>query len=310
MMLPPSTATRPAGRSAARRRRSLAARFALRATCVAVSAATILVAAAAAHAYQFGVTPRKAAYHSPQHFALEIKFGTYTPHIDDTPNLVGKPFAELFNNQYDPAAVGQLPSRKLLTTIEFDWQIWHGFGSVGLAASIGYSRRSTHSFQFATVDPVTGLPGSSSCQVPNCTRSSDTTAINLIPLTLEAVYRFDVLALRYKVPLVPYFKIGLCFDFWFMQGGDGVVAKHLIPNADGHDDKGYGGTLGFVMHPGLAILLDVFNMAAAQTLDSELGINHTYLFAELNYANLTGFGFKDKLNLSDTSWNAGVAFEF
>jgi hypothetical protein len=267
-------------------------------------ALALLVPAASASAFEFGYTPVDRTYHSPQHWAFEIKFGTYTPHIDDTPNLVGTPFADLYNNQYDTTQKGKLPSRKLLTTLEIDWQFWHGFGSLGLAFSVGYQRRTTHSFNY---DMSAGIEP---CQVPNCMRSSDTTALNLIPLTLEVVYRFDVLANRYKVPLVPYLKIGLGYDIWVIQNGAGGVATALQTNKDGSPDKAYGGTAGFVMHPGLALQLDVIDRKAAQTLDAELGINHTYVFAELNYSNLTGLGFKDKLNLSDTSWNAGVAFEF
>ena len=47
-----------------------------------------------------------------------------------------------------------------------------------------------------------------------------------------------------------------------------------------------------------------------RTIDAELGINHTYLFAELNYADISGFGAKDKLVLSDLTYTLGLAFEF
>ena len=43
---------------------------------------------------------------------------------------------------------------------------------------------------------------------------------------------------------------------------------------------------------------------------AELGINHTYLFFEGNFAWITGFNNPSKIVLSDITWNAGLAFEF
>ena len=168
-----------------------------------------------------------------------------------------------------------------------------------MAASAGYSRRTTHSFAFNT----DGSP----CTVPQCERSGDTTALNVIPLTFELVYRFDVLALRYRVPLVPYFKGGLGYYVWFIQNGSGDLANGSV---SGGSDSAIGGTAGLVMHPGIAFMLDFLEPQAARTLDSESGIRHAYLFFELNYAWITGLGFSDKMVLSDTSWYAGMAAEF
>ena len=251
-------------------------------------------------------------YHSPQRFALELKFGLYSPHIDDTPGLNGRPFAELFNNQYTDEP-GKQPAGKGLFTVEFDWQFWRPFGSFGLAVSAGYTGRKSHSFEY-----VIDANGPRQCRLADgeCMRSGDTTQLNIFPVTLELVYRFDVLSLRYHIPIVPYIKAGLAYYIWFIQKGDGGVSTGLpSPNNDPARDmsewQAYGGVPGFVLHPGVMLLLDAFDRKAAQTLDAELGINHTYLFAELNYANIAGLGiFKDKITLSDTTWNAGLAFEF
>ncbi len=51
-------------------------------------------------------------------------------------------------------------------------------------------------------------------------------------------------------------------------------------------------------------------LQAARALDEATGINHTYLFVELHYANITGFGAPNKMNLSDLTLNAGISFEF
>ena len=116
-------------------------------------------------------------YHSPQHFALELKGGPYSPDIDSTPNLLdpithsqGKPFSDLFNSQYG-TNVGKRPAGKPLITVEFDWQFWHPFGSFALAVSAGVQHRSTHAFQYA--DPATETPCVARSTAPNCTRSGD-----------------------------------------------------------------------------------------------------------------------------------------
>jgi hypothetical protein len=261
-------------------------------------------------------------YSSPQHWAFELKFAPYVPHIDSSPGLTGKPFSEIFNKQGDV----RQPDRRLLTEVELDFQFWHKFGSLAVAATGGYYRRTSHSFEYASSTATSMTP----CVVPNCTRSGDTTALNIIPLSLSLVYRFDVLALRYRVPLVPYVKIGLAYYIWIIEngGGAGSIAfqpgqsQTVQPVDDPHHlsapltvqgtplARGYGGTFGWTINPGISLLLDVIDPAAARTIDAELGINHSYLFVELNYADISGFGQSNRLVLSDTTFNAGLAFEF
>lgn len=238
---------------------------------------------------------------SPQWFAFELKFGPYTPALDSSDGLNGAtPFRDLFTNQY--AKQPQTVSPSLLTTLELDFQFWHKFGSFAVAASVGFYRKTTHSFQYSDAS------GTAPCVYGSCTRSGDTTALNVVPVALMLVYRFDVLALRYKVPLVPYAKLGLAYAAWFIQNGAGGIVS--IPKPGGGTYDGYGGTFGFVVQPGLALLLDVIDPGTARAMDAEIGINHTYLFCELNYANMNGFGQSNRLNLSDTTLNAGLAFEF
>lgn len=249
-------------------------------------------------------------YRSPQRFALELKGGAYSPDIDSTPGLTGTPFADLFNDQTKLVVDGkvQRPAPKPLFAIELDWQFWHGFGSLGVGASVGFMRRTTHAFRYPNDDntkPCTA--GVDDNGILGCERSGDTTALNIMPLTLELVYRFDVLALKYRIPVVPYLKGGLAYYFWFVQRGDSGLAEAKIP---GGTTQGIGGTAGLVAHPGVSIMLDAIDKRAGEVLDSELGINHVHVFAELNYAWINGLGFKNKMVLSDMNWTVGMAFEF
>jgi hypothetical protein len=244
--------------------------------------------------------PKK--YQSSQWFAFELKFGGYTPHIDSSPGLHGKtPFADLFN----PQGVKGQPPERLLTSLELDVQFLHRFGSLGVGLSLGYGRRTTHSFQYLNAN------GTGTCTVSvNCVRSGDQTALNMLPVEVMLVYRFDVLALRYKVPLVPYLKLGLAYWFWWIENGSGGTASVVTDPVKGTRMGGWGGTAGWVLNPGLALLLDVIDPSAARSMDSELGINHTYLFGELHYADISWFGRSNAMVLSDVSWNVGLSFEF
>jgi hypothetical protein len=260
---------------------------------------------------KFGEKPPK-DYHSSQWFAFELKMGGYTPDIDSSPGLHGAtPFSDLFNPQ---GTTGRPPER-LLTSVEFDFQFLHKVGSLGVGASVGYYRRDTHSFQYpgggAPMVGGSGMFTQCNAKLKQCTRSGDQTALNIIPLEAMLVYRFDYLMLRYHVPFVPYVKIGLAYYIWIIENGGGAasIASWTSPDKKTTQD-GYGGTFGFVINPGLAFQLDVIDPSAARAMDAEIGINHTYLFGELHYANIDGFGASDKLVLSDLSWNVGLAFEF
>lgn len=253
-------------------------------------------------------------YESPQRFMFELKFTPYSPKIDQSAGLgAGQtPFADLFNPQFDEKGKptkGKQPGYRLLTSVEFDVQfLRRAFGNFGIGLTTGFYRRTTHGFELApqTTTSAQGVTTTSfvPCTVPNCTRSGDQTSLNVLPLSALLVYRFDLLANKYHIPLVPYFKVGLAYYIWWIENGSGFGSVAQKP------ESAYGGTFGFVLNPGIALQLDFIERGVARTLDGELGINHTYLFCELNYANVNGFGASNKLNLSDTMLNAGIAFEF
>jgi hypothetical protein len=280
-----------------------------------VLAMSLLAPAADADEGIGGMPPRfgenaRHDYQSSQRFLVELKFGPYSPNIDASQGVMGHPFADLF-----PPDTGKTrPPGKLLTQVEFDYQFLHrSFGNFAIGNTAGYYRRTTHSFAFNT-NPATGSP-TQACSTTDpanlCVRSGDTTALNIVPLSIMAIYRFDYLALRYKIPFVPYFKIGLAYYVWWIENGGGFLSiAQFTPAGSTSSQGGWGGTLGWVMNPGGAFLLDVLDPQAAKIIDAELGINHTYLFCEFNYADISGFGAAGKMNLSDTSLNAGIAFEF
>ena len=211
---------------------------------------------------------------SPQNFAFELKFGPYKPQVDSSVKN-GTPYKDIF---------GSNPF--FFTQIEFDWQFWRKVGSFGLGFTLGYGRDKGKALTADGAD-----------------KSADKAEFHILPLAIMLVYRFDYVAKRFNVPLVPYVKFGFDYYIWWTR-----TATGKIPVVDGK--KGYGGTWGFHVNAGLAFLLDFFSPGTAKSFDAEVGVNHSYLFAELFYAKVNNFFRSRSIDLSDLTFTVGLAFEF
>lgn len=214
---------------------------------------------------------------SPQVGAFELKFGPYTPNADDEPSLKesgATPYKDTFGDDW-----------MFLTTVELDWQFARLPGvSFGLGGSLGFMQ------EYAKAETESGV------------ESSDYTVLNVMPFSLLGVVRIDALADLLEVPIVPYFKGGLCWYLWWILGGGSLAS------ARGED--AVGGTPGWQINPGIMLRLDQFDTMSARTFDNEIGVNHSYLFAELLWATVDGFGRDRFMYLSDTTFMAGIALEF
>lgn len=258
-------------------------------------------------AEELGGRKKTRNFESPQWFAIELKFGPYTPGIDGAPG-VGSPYKNLFGFRTNKDGTKSLktPRDQLLSEIEFDFQFLKKVGTLGVGINVGYFRNSAKGFQYTD---TTGMTSCDPTSLAGCTQAGDRTALNVLPVAALLVYRFDYLAKRWRVPLVPYAKLGLGYAFWWVEGGGGArdIAKAV---EGGKTYNGYGGTFGWTARPGLAFLLDVIEPGTARTMDIETGINHAYVFAEMNYMDYSGFGAKNKMRLTDLTYSVGLAFEF
>jgi hypothetical protein len=259
-----------------------------------VATSALVATAAPALAQDSGTPADSSAQLAPRpkkdkrRFLFELKFGPYRPSVDR--ELDG---ATPYNDTF-----GSTP--KLMTQLEFDVEIFHfrRFGTLGVGLTWGYWQNSARAF---AVMPE--RPGD---------RVSDQTTFTVMPLIAQVVYRYDVLALRYNVPIVPYAKAGLAYYFWWIRDGNGDVATCTDPEACLRPDRGRGrgATYGFQFNLGAAFLLDIVDRATARIARHEVGLYHTYLFAELVLAEIANFGRDGALNLSSQTFLAGLAFEF
>lgn len=218
---------------------------------------------------------------SPKHSALEFRLGGYKPMIEREGSLGQNPYNATFGN-----------SAMLLGELEYDRQLFQKLGSLAIGGSIGYAEK----YGAATALRV-GSDGSTLEPV----RALENTALKVVPLRLLAIYRFDWAALRYSVPLVPYAKGGLIYQLWWVTEGDGVEY------ADGQ--RGAGGKWGYQGSLGISLMLDMLEPRLARDFDTDVGVNHSYLFAEYTYADVNNFG-GGGLDLSSRHWMFGLTLEY
>jgi hypothetical protein len=244
----------------------------------------VLVTASGQVVAQYDGATRRGYTPSPKRYAFEIKLGPYAPNIDSEFENGATPFKDLFGD-----GIG------IIVLAEFDFQLFNKFGSLGIGLQGGYYANSAKPFLDDDGDPTT--PATTNERV------AGETSITIAPISVLAVYRFDVLANRFDIPLVPYAKLGLNYTMWWIRRGDGSVANY-------EGQSGSGGSWGWQFNIGLAIQLDVLDRDASRNLDQDYGVNHSYIFAELLHLDADGFGNSSKLQVGDTTFVAGLALEF
>jgi opacity protein-like surface antigen len=203
---------------------------------------------------------------SERYGAFELKFGPYTPNVDDEPGLTGTPYADALNND-----------TMFLTLIEVDWAF---FVMRGINLALGFQ----WGFMQAYAPSLT----------ESGSQSADYTVLNVMPFAVLGVIRIDVLPEFTRVPLVPYFKGGLNWYLWWVLGSGESVEE--------------AGTMGWQINPGMAILLDWLDETSARTIDNEAGINNSYIFFEVLYAQVEGYGRDGFMYLSPTDLAENTTF--
>lgn len=228
-----------------------------------------------------------------QRFAAEFKIGPFLPEVDSRYSGDGfGPYATIFGRTNSMGVTTKKPKLGVMPVIAFEWQIVYLGGPLGIGTQIGFFRDRADAL---LADPM---------GTENVRSSADKTTFGMVPLALLAVYRFELVADFYKVPLVPYVKAGLAYSFWWIKDG----TKKVAVNEQG--EKGRGGVVGWQLNPGVALRLDFIERNAAKKLDQATGINHTYVFGEFQLSRLRNFGVGNAIDLGDKTFLAGLAIEF
>lgn len=229
-----------------------------------------------------------------QRFEFEFKLGPYLPEVDKNYNGDGfGPYASIFGRTNDNGDVTGQPLPPVMPVFSFEYQFVYFGGPLGVGLQAGFMR------DRANAPYLMARPGDDG------TRSSaDKVTFGMVPLSIFFVYRFELAADFFRVPLVPYAKLGMAYAFWWTKDGAGDIAKNSM------GEKGHGGVLGWHLNPGLMLRLDFIEPGAAKKLDQATGINHTYIFGEFQLTRLRNFGVGDSIDLGDKTFFGGLAIEF
>lgn len=216
---------------------------------------------------------REGQSESKQEAAFEFRIGRYLPEVDS--EVDGSPFKNSFGN-----------ANRYLFGAEVDWQLIRipHFGTLSPGIGWGYTKFS----QAAKFADGTGVSGTD-------------TKLNIMPMYLVAVARADVLMRDFKIPFVPYAKLGFGYAMWWSSDGK--------RSADYKGIAGRGASYGLTYALGGMFLLDILDQDDAKTADGIMGINNSYLFAEWFRPQLDGFGSSKVLDVGSSSWVVGFALE-
>jgi hypothetical protein len=239
------------------------------------------------------------------HWSLNFKGGPYRPRVDDEFDMLGPnetpPFAAMFGTDDNFFGV-----------VELERYFLFPMGQLGAYGSIGLTSQRADAFQVdadgnVIIDEETMLP----VRAPG-----NRVIFRLVPMSLGAVYRFTELDDRFRVPIVPYGKLGLTYGLWWVRAPNGSLSRAPTPDCPDPEggtcggDKALGASLGWQATIGLAIRAERIDPQSAQNLRNEMGIEHAGFFAELMYAKVDHFGSDTRLNVGDATWLVGINFEF
>ena len=231
---------------------------------------------------------------SPQRFLLELKFGPYLPSVDNawTGSGLG-PYATIFGETDSTGLAISQPKQGLFSVLGFEWQFFHAGGPLSIGTTVGYFQDSTQALIAEPTDPE------------KLRSTADKANFHVIPVTLLLGYRFELLADRFRVPLVPYARGGVAYGFWVANKGG---RRDRTTNSQGQASRG--GSFGWQTNLGLMLRMDFIDRAASVDLDRNTGINHTYIFGEWQFSRLNGFGSGKAMSVGDDTYILGVALAF
>lgn len=203
---------------------------------------------------------------SPERFDWQLHIGPYTPYVGSDV------FSQIFGGDGGPLVAMELDTH--IVRIPY-------VGPIGIGVRGGWARYRAR---------ACGVMDDGTLDCEN--RSSEREKFTLLPVSILATLKIDVLAREFNFPLVITGKLGLDSIFWRSRRGG--------------SSQGSGRSLGLRWGVMFALELDFIEPRAARRLDEDWGINHSYLFVEL-YGSLLG----SSIPMRDAfTWSAGLGLTF
>ncbi|MFT3693143.1 MAG: MXAN_2562 family outer membrane beta-barrel protein [Kofleriaceae bacterium] len=216
------------------------------------------------------------------------RVGPYTPAIDSMggmKNSAGQgPYEAMFGSK-----------SAIMPTIDLQRFLWTGFGQLGVGLSVSYMGKTAHAYTNGS-DPNS----------PSRPRSDgDETSFRMVPIELTATYRASFIDDEFNIPVFPYIRGGFGYYVWWMTAPDGSFSRDPTDLSN----KARGASAGLVGAVGIAIRAERIDADAARSMQ-ESGLEHAGFYGEVSTAWVDGFGSSSKLSVGDSTFSAGINFEF
>lgn len=213
---------------------------------------------------------------SPEWFRIEFQTGPFNPNPDQ--GLSTGVYSKIFPKK-----------NNLLSKLSFHVNFFGALGHASVGVSAGVWQAQGHALQEDHVTPA-----------------GDKETLTLYPITPMLGYRADFIYTKWKLPLVPYGKIGYGFTY-FADEKNGKTREDIDP-ATGKKIYSWGWAAGLEWAAGIEFPLDFFDPRRAANMDESYGINSTGLFAEYSYSYWKGL--HGGLPLGGGAWAGGVYLAF
>ncbi|UCD85585.1 MAG: outer membrane beta-barrel protein [Deltaproteobacteria bacterium] len=171
-----------------------------------------------------------------------------------------------------------------LFEFELGWQILDLLGILGVDAGVGYFQQTGNGL----VVPETFI------DPENWEKSNEEYVFRIVPAEVSIVYR--LVYFKNQV-IVPFVKGGVDYYYFRESRKDG-------------EEVFDGGKWGYHFSGGGQLLLDYFDLKHANKMDTDYGINNTYLIFEYRKAEVDDFGEEGGFDFSNSTWFGGLMFEF
>jgi hypothetical protein len=229
-------------------------------------------------------SPTLTVKESPRWGSFQISLTPFSPNIDgEFINAAAPPYATIFGT-----------GRPLMVQGQFNSSVWiTEFGTLDVGAGVGFWEAWG---QGTYTSGGTVLRGGS-------------TSLMIIPIQVQAGYRWEWFYERFSVPVEPYARFAIVDYIWSTSGQSGVSSWN---SPEGVAYRGSGATFGWAATLGIGIVLDFFDTGLSRQMDYDVGINRTLLFFDFTRSSVNDFGSSKSWQLAPAywAWSAGILFVF
>lgn len=229
-------------------------------------------------------SPTLVVKESPRLGSFQVTISPFSPNIDsEFLAAANPPYATVFGT-----------GRPLMVQGQFNMSAWiTEFGTLDVGAGAGFWEAWGQGYYLGTDGSVI---------------RGGTTSLMIIPIQVQATYRWEWFYERFNVPFEPYARFAVVDYIWSTSGQNGVSS--WTNPASGQAYRGSGATFGWSATLGLALVLDFFDTSLARQMDYDVGINRTLLVFDFTKSSVNDFGSKNSWQLAPSFWAWSIGLQF